>query len=89
MTTFVAYSDEAEKLLPQLSPREERAIHAVRAQLELEPRIGERRPSYDPQAEDYVVRLGADETGGRGLSVLHRHHPLLGATLITWIIVGP
>ncbi|MFD9685215.1 hypothetical protein ACFXPX_04940 [Kitasatospora sp. NPDC059146] len=89
MTNFAVFSDEAEKILPGLTPAELRAVEHVRAQLELTPRLGERRPSYDPQAEDYVVRLDPEETGGRGVSVLHRHHPTLGASLITWVIVGP
>ncbi|MER5352607.1 hypothetical protein ABT093_20020 [Kitasatospora sp. NPDC002551] len=90
MTTFVAYSDSVEKEgLPELTEAEARAVHTVRAQLELNPRTGERRVSFDPQAEDYVVHLDQAATGGRPISILHRYHPTLDADLIYWLVIGP
>ncbi|MFG2845969.1 hypothetical protein ACGF12_22785 [Kitasatospora sp. NPDC048296] len=78
MSTFVAFSDSVEKEgLVELTATEARAVHSVRAQLEVDPRTGERRPSYDPQAEDYVVHLDEGATGGRPISILHRYHRAL------------
>lgn len=86
----MAYSDSVEKEgLVDLTPTEARAVGAVRAQLQDNPRAGEQRPSYDPQAEDYVVHLDEVATGGRPISVLHRFHPTLQATLIYWLVIGP
>ncbi|MFE5587328.1 hypothetical protein [Kitasatospora sp. NPDC056531] len=87
--TFVAYSDSAEKVLPELSSTERRAVDQVLAQLRIDPRLGERRPGYDPQAEDYVVRLGEEATAGRSVSVIYRYHPGMRAALVTWLVVGP
>ncbi|MCC9309970.1 hypothetical protein LN042_23330 [Kitasatospora sp. RB6PN24] len=87
--TFVAFSDSTEKVLPELTPSERRAVNTVRSQLEAQPRLGKRRPGYDPKAEDYVVRLGEEQTGGRTISVLYRFHPSMDAALVTWLVIGP
>ncbi|WP_438297601.1 hypothetical protein [Streptomyces sp. HUAS TT7] len=87
--TPVHYSDEADKVLTELTRDERAAVTDVRASLELDPHRGDRRPGYDPDVEEGVVRLTTEQTRGRGVSVLYRYHRDMDAVLITWLIVGP
>ncbi|MFD9637725.1 hypothetical protein [Streptomyces violascens] len=87
--TPVHYSDEAEKALTELTRDERAAVADVRASLELDPCRGDRRPGYDPDVEERVLRLTTQETQGRGVSVLYRYHRDMDAVLITWLIIGP
>ncbi|WP_436776608.1 hypothetical protein [Yinghuangia sp. YIM S09857] len=87
--TAAYFNDAAEKALADLSDTERAAVEAVRQVLSVEPRTGERRPSYHPETEQYVVQLTADDTGGREIGVLYHYHPGHDACLTTWIVAGP
>ncbi len=83
------YSDEAEKVFAELSVFEKQAVETTRTALQIEPRQGERRTTYDPSVEEYIVRIAEGTTRGRGISVLYRYHRDMDAVLIMWLIVGP
>ncbi|GAB2717753.1 hypothetical protein [Kitasatospora kifunensis] len=93
MTLALVFADDAvEKMLPELTPTERVAVTDLMAALEIEPRQGEQQPGYDPNAEEYIVRLTPKRTAGRGISVVYRFHPYMasnGACLLRWLIIGP
>ena len=83
--THAFHSDAAEKILAELTAREQAAVETVRRALEDAPGRGRPLPSTDTHAAEVLP----DETGGRGLSVVYRHDPDLDAVLILWLIAGP
>ena len=90
--TLVFPDDAVEKMLPELTSTERAAVTDLMAALAIEPRQGEQQPGYDPNTEEYIVRLPPEHTAGRGISVVYRFHPLLasgGACLLRWLIIGP
>jgi hypothetical protein len=88
--TLAFYSDEAEKVLASLTPFERTAVENIRAALEIEPRQGDPRTTYDRAVEEFTVRIGESTTRGRGISVVYRfHRDPMDAVLIMWLIVGP
>ena len=83
--TFAFHSDAAEKILAELTAREQAAVETVRRALEDAPGRGRLLPGSDTR----VVEVLPDETAGHGLSVVYRHDSTLDAVLILWLIAGP
>lgn len=83
--TQAFHSDAAEKILAELSAREQAAVEAVRRSLEEAPGRGRSLPGTDTLA----VEVLPEQTGGRGISVVYRHDADLDAILILWLIAGP
>ncbi|MEU6680871.1 hypothetical protein [Streptomyces sp. NPDC046925] len=87
--THAFYSDAAEKARTQLSRSEQAAVESVRRALEDDPEQGRELPDADPLSATYAVELLPEQTGGRGISVVHRYTRDLDASLIIWLIAGP
>ncbi|RSS57470.1 hypothetical protein [Streptomyces sp. WAC01280] len=83
--THAFHSDAAEKILAELTAREQAAVESVRRSLEEQPGQGRSLPGTDTLA----VEILPEQTGGRGLSVVYRHDADLDAVLILWLIAGP
>ncbi|WP_331717875.1 hypothetical protein OG468_41320 (plasmid) [Streptomyces zaomyceticus] len=83
--THAFHSDAAEKVLAELTAREQASVEAVRRSLETTPGQGRPLPGTDTR----VVEVLPDQSGGRGLSVVYRHETTLDAVLILWLIAGP
>ncbi|MEU8543090.1 hypothetical protein AB0C52_24420 [Streptomyces sp. NPDC048717] len=78
-------SDAAEKILTELTAREQAAVETVRRSLEDHPVQGRTLPGMDNR----VVEILPEAAGGRGISVVYRYHQELAAALILWLIAGP
>ncbi|MEW2078081.1 hypothetical protein AB0941_31545 [Streptomyces sp. NPDC013433] len=87
--THAFFSDSAEKILTELSRTERAAVERVRRSLEEIPTQGRGLPDADPHSASRVVELLPEQTGGRGISVMHRYSEDLDAALILWLIAGP
>lgn len=87
--SYAFYSDASDKARAQLSRSEQAAVESVRRSLEEDPEQGRGLPDADPRSESYVVELLPEQTGGRGISVVHRYCADLDSSLILWIIAGP
>lgn len=83
--THAFHSDAAEKILTELTAREQAAVETVRLALEAQP--GQGRPL--PGTDNLVVEVLPEQTGGRGVSVVYRYDQDLDAALVLWLIAGP
>ncbi len=83
--THAFHSDAAEKILAELTRREQAAVETIRRSLEEDP--GQGRPL--PGTDTLAVGALPEQTGGRGISVVYRHDADLDAVPVLWLFAGP
>jgi hypothetical protein len=76
--TQALHSDAAEKILIELTTREQAAVETVRQALEDQPVQGRLLPGTDNR----VVKVMPDEPGGHGISVVYQYEHGLDAVLV-------